>query len=522
MGNNRVKLNDKILSDDELKNEIIKYYINNNHTIQETADYFDVNITTITRKLKKFNIRKSKELIEESKKMRNREKYGVDYPLQLEETTRKREQTNLEKYGYKNQFQRPDIIEDIQDARSEKMDKIVSKTKDTWNKRYGGHPLSNKEVQLKAKQTNLKRYGVEYSSQNDDIKKRKKISRIKYFEENSEEYNLLRDKERFKQIVLSIPYEERTSTSCAEKMGIHTTTFNKWFKLHNLKEEISMNFQRSRQEQEITEYIKSFYTGIVINNYKLDMELDIYLPELKLGIEFNGTYYHDVEHKGKGYHQEKSFYFKEKGIFVYHIYEWEWEDDIKREIIKNSLRRMILNDNKVIYARKCELKEVGSSESSKFLNQYHIQGNVNATIRYGLYYEDTLVEIMTFSKARYTDGYEIIRLCSKSDINVVGGTERLFKHFIEQYNPSRIISYCNIDKFKGTIYEKVGMKLDKINPPNYKWVNCNDNDVKSRYQCQKHLIREDENDTRTESEIMKSRGYIKVEDAGTYRFILER
>ena len=66
------------------------------------------------------------------------------------------------------------------------------------------------------------------------------------------------------------------------------------------------------------------------------------------------------------------------------------------------------------------------------------------------------------------------------------------------------------------------MKCDKINPPNYVWVNSSTFDVKSRYQTQRHLLVSDEHDTRTESEIMRDLGYLKVEDAGTYKFVWKK
>lgn len=58
----------------------------------------------------------------------------------------------------------------------------------------------------------------------------------------------------------------------------------------------AVNGGRSKQETELFYYIKDSYSGPVLeNNRKVlakNRELDIYLPELKLAIEFNGTFWH--------------------------------------------------------------------------------------------------------------------------------------------------------------------------------------------------------------------------------------
>ena len=65
---------------------------------------------------------------------------------------------------------------------------------------------------------------------------------------------------------------------------------------------------RSIVENELVEYVKSIYSGEIktsdrslINPY----ELDIYLPEKKIAIEFNGLYWHGEKQKGKDYHEKK-------------------------------------------------------------------------------------------------------------------------------------------------------------------------------------------------------------------------
>lgn len=90
----------------------------------------------------------------------------------------------------------------------------------------------------------------------------------------------------------------------------------------------------SKYEDEIAEFVSSFYTGELLRNDRniLDgKELDLYYPKEKIAIEFNGDYWHDENHKPKSYHLNKYLQCKEKGILLVSIFESEWLSK-KREI----------------------------------------------------------------------------------------------------------------------------------------------------------------------------------------------
>lgn len=75
-----------------------------------------------------------------------------------------------------------------------------------------------------------------------------------------------------------------------------------------------------------------------------------------------------------------------------------------------------------------------------FTNNYHLEGYRSASIRIGLFYNEELVQIMSFKKTKKY--FEIIRECSKSVYLVIGGKSKLLKHFERMYSPKKIISYC--------------------------------------------------------------------------------
>lgn len=286
-----------------------------------------------------------------------------------------------------------------------------------------------------------------------------------------------------------------------------------------------------RMENEVSDFVESL--GAKVDRHRKDLlnglEIDIYIPDKKIGIEFNGTYWHSEEIKGKTYHLNKTLRAYKNGIHLIHIFEYEWADEQKRRKILDMLRRMIKPSyNTIVYARKTELREVGSSESTEFLEENHLQGSINSSINYGLYYNNKLVALMTFGKPRFNKEYqwELHRLAYKNGVVVVGGADRLFKHFIKENNPTSIISYCDISKFDGHVYPRLGFKatLSDITEPNYMWVESHTNIALPRYKTMKHKLLAAGLGTpdMTENDIMESLGYTKVYDCGNLRFTWAR
>ena len=89
---------------------------------------------------------------------------------------------------------------------------------------------------------------------------------------------------------------------------------------------------RSRHETYIYNIAKSFYDDTIQNKRKVlgGLEIDIYIPSIKLGIEYNGNRFHCIESgKNKNYHLQKSLLCREKGIRLIHIYQFE---DFKKQM----------------------------------------------------------------------------------------------------------------------------------------------------------------------------------------------
>jgi hypothetical protein len=88
----------------------------------------------------------------------------------------------------------------------------------------------------------------------------------------------------------------------------------------------------SKAENEITDFISTFYNGECIRNTRdviSPLELDLYYPEKKIAIEFNGDYWHNEDHKPKNYHFNKFIQCKMNGVFLISIFETEWNCNTK-------------------------------------------------------------------------------------------------------------------------------------------------------------------------------------------------
>lgn len=314
------------------------------------------------------------------------------------------------------------------------------------------------------------------------------------------------------------------ASNIAEILGVTPSTIIRYAKDYNVLDKFN-NGSGSSYENTLAEL---FHNENMIRNSKQILksgkELDFYFPDRGMAIEFNGNYWHSIAFKSKLYHQEKSFEALNQGIRLIHIFEYEWYNINKRdkiiELIDFELHKL---RKEVIHGRVCEVREISEREAYQFLNAYHLQGCATASVNLGLYDRDELVGVMTFGKPRFNPNYEweLIRLCWEQNVRVVGGASKLFKYFLNKYNPNNIISYCDISKFSGKVYEKLKFKLDGITEPGYVWVNKYTQDVLSRYQTMKHKLVEMGlgSEDQTEDEIMENLGYLKIYDCGNLRYI---
>ena len=283
---------------------------------------------------------------------------------------------------------------------------------------------------------------------------------------------------------------------------------------------------RSKQEMEICDFLTLNNVGYIVSDRTQirPMELDIYIQELNMGIEYHGLYYHSDKFVGKNYHFEKLKLCENKNIRLVQIFEDEWRDKI--EICKSRLLNLIGKTPNKIFARKCKIKDVSPKDARLFLEQNHIQGNVSAKVKLGLYLNDELVSLMTFGNLRKNlgqeskeDAYELLRFCNKLNTNVIGGASKLLKHFEKVYRPKEIISYADRRWSDGNLYKQLGFTFEHISRPNYFYSN-NGRTRENRFKYRKsELVKQGFDSNKSEKQIMEEQGFFRIYDCGAIRFV---
>ena len=286
----------------------------------------------------------------------------------------------------------------------------------------------------------------------------------------------------------------------------------------------------SQGEDEVVSFIKSNYDDIIKINDRTVLkgkEIDIFLPKLSIGIEYNGLKWHSEEYKDKNDCINKLNTAKENNVQLFTIFEDEWSE--KKDICKSRILNF-LHKSDHIYARKCKLKEVSNSEAVAFLEKNHLQGAVNGFKNIGLFYNEELVSLMTFGYLRKNLGqehqkncYEMLRFCNVLNTTVIGGASKLLKYFIKTYHPKRIISYADRRWSDGNLYEKLGFKFCYNTKPNYFYIKSTGGKRINRFSLRKDVLVRKYNCPieKTEHEFCNELGYYRVYDCGSKKYSLD-
>lgn len=262
----------------------------------------------------------------------------------------------------------------------------------------------------------------------------------------------------------------------------------------------------------VFDFISNYHEAINNDRTVLNgLEIDVYVPDLKFGVEINGVYYHSENYKSNNYHYLKSLTAQNNGIKLLQF--WDYEIYNKWNIVSSIIKHN-LHGSSIVHTRKCRLLSVRSRELKKFFDDNHLQGYRDASVNYTLKYNDEIVYAASFSKHQKYE-WEIIRTCTKAEYFVPNAFSRILKRFINDHNPNSIMTFADRRYSTGLVYNKANFKLLRDTKPNYfYWRN---NDIKSRYSCQKHKlsrILRYYDDNLSERDNMILNGYNKINDAG--------
>lgn len=281
---------------------------------------------------------------------------------------------------------------------------------------------------------------------------------------------------------------------------------------------------RSGEENSLYEYIVSLvgtdHARKSVRDFIPNTELDIYLPDRKLAIEFDGLYWHDERKKPNTYHIDKTDLCEKNGIHLIHVFEDEWQ--YKKDIVKSRIKGLLgMNDR--IFARKCTVGALDGKTADRFIEENHIQGSCVSSVRYGLFHDGDLVAVMTFGKNRFGPGMELLRFCNKLGCTVVGGASRLFKTFIEEHGEvDSVVSFADRRwSSPEAFYPKLGFVHDGITRPSYYYVINGRRHNRMEFTKGK-LVAAGFPKDKSEHEIMLERKIYRIYDCGNVRFVWKR
>lgn len=457
--------------------------------------------------LKKYGVdnpAKSKEVLVKIQKT-NLERYGVEYSAQSDIVKEKVKTTNLKKYGVEYSFQANEVKDKIKATNLErygvdnpsKSDIIKTRIVESNRKNLGvDYPMQSKDVMDKSRVTSFEKYGTEYPNQSDIVKSKIDASTLEHYG-----VNRVCKLDEFKQKVVD---------TNRERYGVDYTCLIYSGKLRGNDSSYNRSFAELLDDNGI--------------KYEREFLLQKYSYDFKVGetlIEINPTATHNTHFNPYGknridanYHRDKSKLAKDSGYSVIHVFDW---DDVDKVV-------QLLKFRVTAYARKCDVKVVSEIDTNNYLDMYHLQGTCRGQkIRLGLYHDNQLVSLMTFGKSRFNKSceYELLRYCSH--YNVVGGAEKLFKYFVDNYKPNSIVSYCDTSKFSGKVYDALGFKYIKTNSPRKHWYSLKEKrhitDGLLLSQGYDRLFKENHGKGTSNEELILSRGYLPVYDCGQATYI---
>jgi very-short-patch-repair endonuclease len=460
----------------------------------------------------------------------NRKKWGVDYYAQTAECQERIKQTNLQNLGCERPAQNPVIL---------------SKTQRTVQHRYGvDNPAQSADVQQQIRHTTQSRYGVDHVMQLDSTKQKlQDTCRKKYGVAHPNQIpgraqQLAQD--RLKKYYPTDTWQKlqdsdwlalqnqqgKTVGTIAAELGVSASGLNKYFHKHQI--DIQHHYT-SQIEKQLSDHFANIGVRVVTRDRSIiaPRELDLVFPDFQLAIEINGGYYHSEQfQKNPKYHLEKTLAAGSAGYELWHF--WDWELMQAPEKIIHKIQHRLGMDQR-IYARTLNIVQITAAKKKEFFSQYHLQSDCVSSVNLALTDDQgQILMAASFGTSRFTKKYqwELLRLCSRGGVTVVGGASRLITYFVNQYllPGQTVVSYCNRRWSQGAVYERSGFTPAGQSPPSYVYVHRG-KFAGTRYQFQKHRLKDllkNFQSEISEADNMEQNEYYRAWDCGQLIYTLTK
>lgn len=456
------------------------------------------------------------------------------------ETKEKSEKTSLSRYGHKHHLQSNTQLELLKSTNKQRygvefqMQRKEAKEKrvETYRDRYGVDNPSQSEESLKKRvETNQKKYGVMWAVESEEVKEKVKNtinSRSKFghhLRDNWDEKTakILQCPESLRHCLS----KHQTAIEVASHLGVDVTTIMRYIKKYNISYDRSVFFSESAAERELYSLLKSWGLEVIRRDREIiaPYEVDLFIPEKKLAIEYCGLYWHSDAKKSNNYHYDKYRKCLNNDIKLLTIFEDEWQCR-KDQTISKIAHKLGVNTSTPIYGRLTECN-IGDVKDMEFVDECHIQGKSKCSFVFNLTLENSVVAVMSFLRdSSDKDTITLNRYCSK---RVIGGFNKLLKFAIphlQRHGIRKVVTFSDNRWDDGSIYEKSGFSLDVELRPGYYY-------VKNLSRIHKFALRKPKlkgilteknipfNDNDTEIELSRKANFNRIYDCGKKRWILD-
>ena len=262
----------------------------------------------------------------------------------------------------------------------------------------------------------------------------------------------------------------------------------------------------SKAEIEIAEYMRSLYDGEVITNCRNMLtehkELDIYIPSLKVAFEYDGMIWHSDRYRvDANYHLKKTEECANKGIKLYHIFEYEWIN--RQEIVKDKIKHIIgVNYNEYNHNGNYKIIKINEEEAKEFNERYNLQGHIISSLYIGMYCNNELKSMLSLQKEN-DNKWRVVRFTNNVNNNLIANS--IINYFIDKYKPNKIEAYEDrrwVANSNDSIYRRNGFELVDIIPPDYGYTKGQNDYINKEKLKDCHL----------------SNDYYRIYDCGQYKY----
>lgn len=457
------------------KEKMLSYYKYNKNI--KKYNYYSCSAACSYNKVKETNIEKygvdspMKNPVSIAKKIATcLEKYGVDYPSMCDGVKDKIYKTNYNKYGVKTVLQLVDTRDKLKVFYNEHKDIIDKKRKNTCLEKYGvDSPAKNEDIINKIKNTHIINSGISNGRTGKSLELYSETIHNNFVNKYND-YDFL-----------SVDFNTHTLSLFCDKCNEIYSIKIQQFRDRYIRPNIDMctlcnpigSYSDSNSEKDLYNFIKENYDGEIIqNDRKLlnGLELDIYLPDMNIAVEYNGIYWHSNYYKASDYHLNKSNLCEQLGINLVHIYEDDWKG-YKNNIIKTNILKLL--GKNCIYLQPNEhyniIENIDNDICKQFVDENSITSIDFLVNNISLYIGDILVAIMFFDN-------DNISHCEHIDYN--GSLHILFDYIIKKYNFNKIDIYIDRSWPLVDEYLKLGFTIaENMEPIKYYVSGCNRTDT---------------------------------------------